>query len=375
MTTLEYYKNIASEMNNPGIQAWKQAGNRVVGITCSNIPEEVIFAAGILPLRLRAPGIMESGMADSHLYRINCTYTRFVLEYLLQGKYDFLDGVVATNTCDHHLRLAGELEDKSTLPFYHYFQMYHTLTDGAREWLIQEMKNLIASIESSFGVTITEHDLRQAISVYNRTRRLLARVNDLRKKDPPAVSGAEYMQIVLTGMSTPREQFNDRLEKLLPQLETRQNGGAGRPRLFIMGGACDSTGFIDFVESKGATIVADGLCFGLRHWQGQVDEDAEDPLAAIANRYLNRVPCPSIMGGFDRGYPLIQGIIKDWHVQGVVSARLKFCDHWAGGRQMLKQALQEDNLVPLLDLEREYGTTESGQISTRIQAFLEMVNR
>jgi benzoyl-CoA reductase/2-hydroxyglutaryl-CoA dehydratase subunit BcrC/BadD/HgdB len=232
---------------------------------------------------------------------------------------------------------------------------------------------MIHNIEKSFSIKVTDTDLRHAVSVYNRTRQLMTELNELRKNDPPAVSGAEYMRIALTGMSTPREQFNHRLEALIPELEARQAGEAGKPRLMMVGGACDSHEFIDFIESRGAYVVADGLCFGLRHYGGMIDEEAENPLGAIVDRHLDRVPCPSIINGFDHGYPILKEIMNHWGIHGVVSARLKFCDHWAGGRKMLRDGLQKDNGVPLLDLEREYSTTESGQISTRVQAFLEML--
>jgi benzoyl-CoA reductase/2-hydroxyglutaryl-CoA dehydratase subunit BcrC/BadD/HgdB len=257
--------------------------------------------------------------------------------------------------------------------FIHYFQMYHTLTNGAREWLLMEMRKLVRELEKTFQLEISEENFRRAIQVYNRTRRLMARLNEFRKTDPPALSGSEYMQIVLTGMSIPREKFNDRLEILLSQIDGRRSGEAGQPRLLIMGGGFDSFKFIDFLESKGASIVADGLCFGLRHYQGLIDEQTNDPLEAIADRYLCRVPCPSIIDGFDQGYVELQKIMHDWNVQGVICARLKFCDHWAGARKMLKDAMQKDKGLPVLDLEREYSTTGSGQISTRMQAFLEML--
>ena len=102
------------------------------------------------------------------------------------------------------------------------------------------------------------------------------------------------MNIVLTGMSIPREIFNQKLEALLPELEKRQLPDHHLPRLLIIGGACDSPDFIDFIESRGAHIVADGLCFGLRHYVGLMDETAEDPLEAIADRYLARLPCPAM---------------------------------------------------------------------------------
>ena len=63
----KYFEDTALELNNPEIQAWKESGKGIIGITCSNIPEEVLYAAGLLPLRLRAPKVQETDRADSHL--------------------------------------------------------------------------------------------------------------------------------------------------------------------------------------------------------------------------------------------------------------------------------------------------------------------
>ncbi|UCD56948.1 MAG: 2-hydroxyacyl-CoA dehydratase, partial [Candidatus Hydrogenedentota bacterium] len=287
MDAIGYFEEMAAGLNNSEIQEWKRAGNRVVGTVCSNIPEEVLHAAGLLPLRLRAPGLQETSSADSHLHSINCSYTRSVLELLLRGELGFLDGLVTTNTCDHMLRLAGELQDKAELPFIHYFSMYHSLGESSGEWFVLETEKLLRHIEESFATNVSEEDLRQSISVYNRTRRLMARLDEMRKSDSPSLSGAEYLQIVLAGMSTPREKFNDKLEALLPELEGRRSGEAGQPRLMVVGGACDAPEFIDFIERKGARVVADGLCFGMRHYQGLVDENVRPSLQAIAARYTS----------------------------------------------------------------------------------------
>ena len=87
---------------------------------------------------------------------------------------------------------------------------------------------------------------------------------------------------------------------------------------------------------------------------------------------VGRVACPSVFDGYDHSAAILKDIIKDWRVDGMVCARLKFCGHWGGQRKMLADDLRQDN-IPLLDLEREYGTAGSGQISTRVQAFLEMI--
>jgi benzoyl-CoA reductase/2-hydroxyglutaryl-CoA dehydratase subunit BcrC/BadD/HgdB len=371
MKELEYFEEMASELNNREIRAWKEARGRVVGTVCCNMPEEVLHAGRLLPLRLRAPGLRDTSSADAQLHSINCSYTRSVLEILMRGDLSFLDGLISTNTCDHMLRLAGELEDKAGFPV-HYFSMYHTLGRSSREWFVLEMEKLIRYIEKSFSIEVSEEDLRKSIAVYNRTRRLMAQLDELRKRCPPPVSGAEYLRIALAGMSIPREQFNDRLEALLPSLRERSAGEAGQPRLMLVGGACDIPEFIAFIEGKGATVVADGLCFGGRHYRGEVDENAEALLPAIAARYADREACPAIIDGFDHSYGILKQIIGDWGVEGVICARLKFCDHWGGRRKMLEEELRREG-VPLLDLEREYKTASSGQIATRVQAFLEML--
>ncbi len=372
MEGLEYFEEIASTLPNAEIETWRSGGGRVVGTVCSDIPEEIIHAAGLLPLRVRAPRLEDTSRGDAHLHLFNCSYSRSVLEAVLRGDLDFLDGFVTTNTCDHMLRLAGELKDKAKVPLVHYFSMYHTISDAAKEWFASEVKGLVEAIERSMGVRIRKEDLERSVRVYNGTRALLGRLDESRRSDPPALTGAEHMRMVLAGLSMPRERFNERLEAILPELENRRPVDAGRPRLMVVGGACDVPEFIRFIEERGACVVADGLCFGMRHYRGMIEEDCEDPFGAIAERYTSREPCPAVINSFDMSFDIMRETIRDWKVDGVVCARLKFCDHWAGRRQMLTGRLQEEG-IPLLDLEREYSTAGSGQIGTRVQAFLEML--
>jgi len=374
MGKIKFFQDISSELNNPQVQMWKSAGKPVIGLTCTSIPEELLHAAGLLPIRLRAYDLHNTTRADSHFHSIVCSYARSILDLQLSGKLKFLDGLVVTNTCDHHLRLASQMEDKSEYPFFHYFSMYHSLTTGAREWFRREMEKMIQQIEISFGQSISNEHLHQTISVYNRTRQLITRLNDVRKKDPTPLSGSEYLQVVLAGMSMPKEQFNDHLEDLLVELEQKSPVVANRPRLMIMGGACDSPGFIRFVESKNAIVAADDSCFGLRYYQDLTNEKLTDPLDAIVDRYFTRIPCPSVIDGFEYRYENLKKIIDDWNIQGIINARIKFCDHWACAGLMLKNSLsKESKKVPVLDLEREYIKDGSGQISTRVQAFLELL--
>jgi benzoyl-CoA reductase/2-hydroxyglutaryl-CoA dehydratase subunit BcrC/BadD/HgdB len=131
--------------------------------------------------------------------------------------------------------------------------------------------------------------------------------------------------------------------------------------------------FIRFIEQKGANIVADGLCFGMRNYRGLIDECTTDPLGAISERYTSRAPCPAVINSFDHSFDDLQEILAAWKIDGLICIRLKFCDHWGGRRKMLVDKLRPHG-IPVLDLEREYNTAGSGQIGTRVQAFLEMLS-
>jgi benzoyl-CoA reductase subunit C len=373
MDQLNYFKDMAQVWANKEALSWKEKGGGVIGIQCSSIPEELVFAAGLLPMKLRTAGLANTKNADAHLHRINCSFTRSVLEALINGQLDILDGMVVANTCDHHLRLASEIEDKSSMKFLHYFRVNHTLGPGGKEWLIQEMRKLAEGLERTFDVSISDKNLRTAILVYNRTRSLIKNLNEMRKQEPPLLTGTEFMNIALTGMSVPREPFNQMLESLTPELKKRVIPDSHFPRLLLLGGACDSPEFVEFIEGRGARVVADGLCFGYRHLSGFIDETAEDPLAAIADRYLNRLPCPAAPDGTEQTYRILKTIIEENRVEGVVWARLKFCDHYSGERKILSDRLRKDHGLPVIELEREYSTAKSGQLSTRIQAFLELL--
>jgi len=364
---------LSDKMNNDRVRQWKKGGQPVVGLTCSNIPEEIVHSAGILPYRISANSVADTACADAELHKMTCSYIKAASELLLTEKKDFFDGVIAANACDHHLNLSDLLYHKSEIPLY-YFEMHHSNTAGGRDLFINSMKKLLQYLQEQYSTPISESDLRKSIKIYNRTRSLMAELNEFRKSDPPLLSGADYMQVVRAGMAVRKEELNGYLEDLIAELSAVKSGPEQRPRVMIMGGACDSPDFISFVEDQGFFVIADNLCFGARHYLGQVVEDSDDLLAAVAERYFQTISCPSVMNDFQNNYDRLTGVLDEMNIQGMIVARLKFCDHYAGFTKMLKDSLAADNRVPVLDLEKDYATDGSAQMATRLQAFFEMIS-
>jgi benzoyl-CoA reductase subunit C len=152
-------------------------------------------------------------------------------------------------------------------------------------------------------------------------------------------------------------------------LKERVVSKPGEPRLFISGGCIEEIDHVELIENCGASIVADNICLGTRHFLDEVKSEG-DPLQAISHRYLSHLSCPRMMGDFNRRFDYLMSLKDEYGIDGAIIEKLKFCDLW-GGEIYLYRAESKNKKVPLLSMEREVYGGGTGQIKTRVQAFLE----
>ena len=220
---------------NKYVEEWKNRNKKVIGFLCAYVPEEVIYAAGMLPFRVRGTGCTRMSRSDALMSSYSCSFARSCLEYAIDGSYDFLDGLIGIDSCSQKSRLYDNWRYNAGLPFMHLLNLPYKNSDAAVQWYLDEIKALIHSIKKDFGVTVTNQNLRNAIKVYNESRRLLGSLYDLRKSDKPPITGAETHNIILAGMSMPREQFNQMLSEYLKELEHKKAESEFRARLMLIG--------------------------------------------------------------------------------------------------------------------------------------------
>ena len=364
--------HLAGPMENDWVKEWKAGGGRVVGFFCSHAPEELLWAGGILPVRMRGTGSEDTSHADQYLGSFNCSFVRHTLDQVLKGDLAFLDGLLITNSCDHVRRLFDICTTKKAAPFCHYIDVPHVNSEASLTRLVEQVSDLKERLESSFSVTITEEKLADALRLYNRTRALLSKASRLRCEDPPRAAGSEILAMAVAAASTPKDRLNPLLEQRLEQLETGPVSARNKgPRLMVIGGMLDDPGYLEVIESLGASIVADQLCCGSKTFSNQADEGI-DPIQAIAKRMLEHIPCPRMVADYDRRLASLVDAVGEYRVDGIVCERLKFCDLWGGELHMLRNSMKKHLQVPLLMLERDYLTASGvGQLRTRVQAFLE----
>jgi len=355
------------------IKAWKEQKKKVVAFQCTYVPEEIIHAAGLLPIRLTAESkdtALEE--ASGYMHVNTCSFVRACLDMVLRNQYDFLDGFVTCATCDCPRRLADVWKYYHYTPFVHVIDVPRKMSERAHEFYREQLREFKHSVERTFDVRITDDALREAIGLYNRTRALLREIYELRKAAKPPISGSEVLEVLNAGFKMPREQFNVLLEKLLLEARNSHRELEGKFRVMISGSPMNNPEFARIIEDLGGLVVIDELCTGVRYWWDPVTMDPDiDPITALSRRYLNNFPCPRMYPPDERFDDTLQ-LAKDYHVDGVVCEIVRYCVQFAHDQPLLRRRLQQEGL-PVLELSIEYGTSGAGQIGTRIQAFLEML--
>lgn len=356
------------------LRDYKKRGKKVVGFFCSYIPEEIIYAGGMIPLRIRPTGCKETTTADAFMSRLNCTFARSCLELMIKGSFDSLDALVFTNSCDNIRRLYDLLREKHPYPLIHFASVPHKAnTEGALDWYKEEITLLKERMEGFFGIKILEESLKEAIAVYNETRALLKKLYEFRREMNPSITGTETLSIILCSTICPKEQFNQLLRKLLEELQGREGIAHYRARLMIVGSECDDPAYIKIIEDLGGLVVTDSLCFGSRSiWEPVGTE--KDPLGDLVKSYLHRPSCPRMSDRVMERATFIKEMVETFKVDGVLFQKIRYCDLWGGESIYLEKVLKESN-IPFISIEREYGLSNVGQLKTRIQAFLERLER
>jgi len=351
--------------------AWRAAGGKVVGYYCTYVPEEIITAAGAVAIRLRARTNPETDTASAYMGNMCCSYVKHTFDMAMKGKYDFLDGVVVPTCCDSIRHMHENWVQYIPSQFSHQIEVPRRNDQDAHVAMFRDqLVRFREHLESALGVEITDERLHDAIKLHNETRALQRRLYELRKRENPPISGALTLTLIVAGTSMPKTDYNPLLRTVVEELEQVQGVPGARARLMFVGSCLDDPAYLDVIEGQGGIVVCDSQCFGSFQLSADVSEEG-DPLDAITkNRLVDQAQCPHVSPSNQRT-DYVKKIIEDFKVDGIVCSRMAMCDNWAGENFLLNRV--EKLPVPVLNVEREYFSAASGQLSTRVQAFLETI--
>jgi len=376
------FLKISNIIINPYISKWQKNNKKVIGHYCTYIPEELLYAADLLPFRIRATGHEHTDLADIYMVRFTCSFVRATLDMALRGIYDFLDALFICNSCDHSRRMFELFDLKvfrregfmKRVPRY-YVSIPHVITDEGFKWYKREIEELKETLEKNFiNRTITHNDLQSSIGIHNENRNLLRKIHDLRILDTPKLNGSEALQISIANASVPKEVANNELKRILNILNENEGIKVDAKRIMLIGSEVDDITFTKLIENSGAILVSDFLCFGTRNFLDDVKiEDGSTPLESIVKRVYYRMSCPRMMDDHIRRLDYLKNEIDKSKVDGIILQRVNNCDLCGCENMMLLHELKDLEL-PILNIDREFFQADTTRLQTRIEAFLEMIS-
>lgn len=382
---MEYFDFVISEVHGLRIQELqehKARGGKVFGAFCVFVPEEIVRAAGGICVGLCSGVEIGAAKAEKVLPRNICPLIKSFMGFKL-GKvcpyFESCDMVVGETTCDGKKKAFEILNDYVPV---HVMETPQMKREKDKELWRSEVRDFLSEVENFTGNKITAESLRQAIRDVNGKRRALLRLSELRKNNPSPISGKDCLLIEQISMYDDVPRFTAQLNALCDELETRVKEGKGvgkpgAPRIIVSGTpmALPNWKVPHVIETSGAVIVAEEMCTGLRYFENLVPEEAgsvEEMTANIAARYLD-INCACFTPNKPRLDKLVQ-LAEEYKADGIIHCSLAFCDPYLVEVNRVEKVLHEHN-IPLLKLETDYGQEDSGQIKTRVEAFLEMIEK
>jgi bzd-type benzoyl-CoA reductase N subunit len=340
-------------------------------------------AVGLVPFRLLGDMSETITDADAYLETIMCPFVRSSFDLALKGRYDFLEGFVCPHTCDTVERMYNIWNYYIKPEFSHFMNIPHRIDDASYGFFKSEVELFKKSLEKYTGEKITDQKLKNAIDLHNENRSLMRQIYDLRKSDPPKITGSETLQTVILGVSLPVEESSKLFRQVIEEAQNRTDGPAKTDaRVLVYGSEVDDPILINLIEDSGANVVADDMCLGSRIYCTDIDSGSPDLVESISKRYLQDIMCPRTYRRvaeepykeeLELRFKHIKKAVDDQNVNSVILYITRFCDTHELDVPDIRDYL-EDQDIPVLHIEYDYSAGAMGQVKTKIDAFLEMIN-
>lgn len=361
----------------------RQSGAKVVGYFCCYLPEEVLHALGLIPIRLGWGGdasLVELG--TRLISNQNCVFTRQCMGVFMDGKDPYVansDMVAVAATCFQMYRLVELVSyycNKETLvlgvPRNFYLPEGHKYFHG-------EMQEFNRRLESFAGKSLDQAKLQESVALFNDIRRSVADLYRYQAQESPPLTLRDVLEVIQAGFYLDRERYLVYLKELLAEVKKCDEVQVPdvRARLLLSGSiiAPGDTKLLDLVGEMGGRVVADDLCSGLRfrNWLNV----KEPTLVGIADAYLDRIPCASLPStqpiDSDRRFENMLQLIDEYQVEGVLYHSLRFCDPFTFKANATKRFIQQKAGIPFLEIHTEYSPSDTEGIRTRLESFLDII--
>ena len=380
---LIYFESLLEDTNNELVRKAEAEGDLAIGYTCFHAPEVLLNLGNCFSVRLRAPHTNSMELATYYMANNSCEFSRALLERALEGNYSFLHAMAGVDVCEANNRAIENMEimhmqgeDKEKFFYCNLDIPYSDDEDCVEHIREQVSRKILKPMHENYGVDISDAAIRAAVSEHNEVSRIITEIGELRKLDDPPITGYEFAVIVLASYTCPKRLILPLLRETLEEVKTRRPDAerSYRVRVAVVGSEIDDPNLIKLIESCGALVVADRFCYGSFPGRQVIElTDDEDALTQVCRWYLQNTECPrqSALHRVKHRNDRVAQLVKDFKADGAIYEQMKFCTYWSYERVIANQIMPRDYGISILSVDRPYIVGQSGQLRTRVQAFVE----
>lgn len=378
---LYYFESLLTEAYNDLIKQAQEEGRYALGYTCFHMPEVLLNLDNCFSVRLRAPRTGSMDIATYYMSNALCEYARALLERALEGGYRFLDALMAVDACECMNRSMENMElldfnDKAHLIISNLDVPFSDDEDCVKHYCEQINRKVLQPLSKTFGTDISDASIRRAVTAHNEMCRILNEIGDFRKLDNPTITGYEFLILTLITYCCPKHLILEQLRETLEELKVREPDKKKqfRAKVVVVGSEIDDPDLIRLIEESGALVVADRFCYGSVPGRTEILLNDDEPaFEQVCRKYLHDSLCPRMVSPHkvEQRYTTAEQLMRDYHADGMIYEQMKFCTYWSYERALASHVMETERGIPTLSIDRPYMSRSSGQLRTRVQAFVE----
>ena len=378
---LIYFERLLENADNELVEKAKAEGGICLGYTCFHIPEVLLNVDNCFSARLRAPNTGSIDIATYYMSNYTCEYARALLERAIEGGYQFLDALIGVDACSMMNRSMEHFEILQVNDNPHFFvthtDMPFKITDYTVKAYVQQMRaHVLGRIHEVFGADVSDASIRKAVDEHNEVCKIISEIREMRKAENPVITGYEFHVLNLVTYTCPKALILPYLRETLEELKTREPDVRSpfRARVAIVGSEIDDPSLTKLIEGCGALVVSDRYCFGSTPGREVIElNDEEDVLTQICRHYMEVSECARYISDEKvlQRRETSDRLAKEFGAEGIIYEQMKYCDYWGFERALVSHIMHDEYGWPVLSIDRLYNNGNSGQLRTRVQAFVE----
>ena len=378
---LIYFERLLENADNELVEQAKADGGVCLGYTCFHIPEVLLNVGNCFSTRLRAPNTGSIDIATYYMSNYTCEFARALLERAIEGGYRYLDALIGVDACSMMNRSMEHFEilkvNEKPNFFVTHCDMPFKITDYTIEAYVRQMRvHVLNRIHETFGVDVSDEAIRKAVEEHNEVCRIMTEISEMRKEENPVVTGYEFHVLNLVTYTCPKALILPYLRETLEELKKRKPDKKSpfRARVAIVGSEIDDPNLTKLIEGCGALVVSDRYCFGSKPGREVIElNDEEDVLTQICRHYMEVSECARYISDEKvlQRRETADRLAKEFKAEGIIYEQMKYCDYWGFERALVSHIMHDEYGWPVLSIDRLYNNGNSGQLRTRVQAFVE----